>query len=115
MTLFLIYIIFLSILFLVFLSSILDIVIVNTKFMHRFTKLLAQYSSGLSGQHFVSVVLIYCLPTDAPYILDHVIDHESDSLVESFVVHLPFVGQVGRSCDGSQALFLIFLSNVPFV
>jgi hypothetical protein len=86
--------------FLVCFGSMLDVVIVNTKFMHRFAKLLAQYSSGLSGRHYVSVVLIDYLPADAPYIPDHVVDRGSDSLVESFVVHLPFVGQVGCGCDG---------------
>ena len=97
----------LSIVFLVYFGSMLDIVIVNTKFMHRFAKLLAQYSSGLSDQHCVRVVLICYLPMDAPYILNCVVDRDSDSLIESFVVHLPFVGQVGCGCEGSQALFLI--------
>jgi len=101
--------------FLVCFGSMLDIVIVNTKFLHRITKRLAQYLSGLSGRHYVSVVLILCLPMDTPYIPDHVVDLKGDSLVESFVVHLPFVGQVGPSYEGSQALFLIFLSNVPYV
>ena len=87
----------------------LDIVIVDTKFMHKFAKRLAQYSSELSGRHYVSMVLIRCLLADAPYILDHVVDHEGDNLIKSFVVHLPFVGQVGCGCEGSQALFLIFL------
>jgi hypothetical protein len=48
MTLFLIYIMFLSIMFLVYFRSKLDIVIVDTKFMHKIAKRLAQYSSGLS-------------------------------------------------------------------
>jgi hypothetical protein len=43
------------------------------------------------------------------------VDRECDTLVESFVVHSPNIGQVGPSCEGSQALFLIFLSNVPYV
>ena len=60
------------------------------------------------------MVLKYYLHVDAPYILGHVIDHECDTLVESFVVHSLFVGQVGPSCKGNQALFLIFLSNVPY-
>ena len=101
MTLFLIYIMFLSIMFLVYFGSMLDIVIVSDEFMHRIAKRLAQYSSGLSGWHCVSVVLIHCLPVDAPYIPDHVVDREGDSLVESFVVHLPFVGQVGPGYEGS--------------
>jgi hypothetical protein len=29
----------------------------------------------VSGQHYVSVVLICCLPVHAPYILGHVVDH----------------------------------------
>ena len=61
------------------------------------------------------MVLIRCLPVDAPYIPDHVVDHEGDSLVESSVVHFPSVGQVGPDCDGSsQARFLLFFSNVPY-
>ena len=60
------------------------------------------------------MVLKYCLPTDALYILGHVVDRECDTLVESFVVHSPFVEQVEADCEGNQALFLIFLSNVPY-
>ena len=60
------------------------------------------------------MVLICYLPTDAPYILGHVVDRECDTLVESFVVHSPFVEQVEPNHEGSQALLLIFLSNVPY-
>jgi hypothetical protein len=70
---------------------------------------------GVSGRHCVSMVLTRCLSTDAPYILGHVVDRKCDALVESFVVHFPNVGQLGSSCKGSQALFLIFLSNIPYV
>ena len=38
---------------------------------------------GVSARYCVSVMLIRCLPTDAPYILRHVVDHECDNLVES--------------------------------
>jgi hypothetical protein len=69
----------------------------------------------VSGRHCESVVLIHCLHANAPYILGHVVDRECDTLVESFVVHSPNVGQVGSSCERSQALFLIFLSNIPYV
>jgi hypothetical protein len=68
----------------------------------------------VSGRHCVSVVLIRCLPADASYILDHVVDRECDTLVESFVVHSLNIGQVGSSYEGSHALFLIFLSNIPY-
>jgi hypothetical protein len=60
-------------------------------------------------------MLKYCLPVGASYILGHVVDCECDTLVESFVVHSPSVGQVEPGCEGNQALFLIFLSNVSYV
>ena len=68
----------------------------------------------VSGQHFVSVVLICCLPADTPYISGHVVDRGCDTPVESYVVHSPFVEQVDRGCEGRQALFLTLLSNVPY-
>ena len=70
----------------------------------------------MSGQHCVSVVLIRCLPMDTPYILGHVVDRGCDTPVETFVVHSPNIGiQVGSSYEGRQAMFLIFLSNIPYV
>ena len=51
---------------------------------------------------------------DALYTPGHVVDRECDTLIESFVVHSSFVGQVGPGCKENQALFLIFLSNVPY-
>ena len=69
---------------------------------------------GVGGRHCVSVVLICCLPTDTPYILGHVVDRGCDTPIESFVVHSPFTEQVESGCEGRQALFLIFLSNVPY-
>jgi hypothetical protein len=92
----------------------LDIVMIDSKYMHMFTKRLAQYSSELSGQHYVSMVLKYCLPTDAFYTLGHVADHGCDTPIVSFVVHSPFIEQVEPGREESQALFLIFLSNVPY-
>jgi hypothetical protein len=59
----------------------------------------------VSGQHYVSVILIRCLPVDTPYIPGHVVDCGCDTPVESFVVHY----------ERRQALFLIFLSNIPFM
>ena len=106
---------FLFIMFLVCFSSMLDIVMIDNEFMHKFAKRLAQYSSELSGQHYVSVVLKHCLPADALYILSHVVNHKCDTLVESFVVHSPSIEYVGPNCEGNQALFSIFLSNVPYV
>ena len=77
----------LFIMFLVCSSYMLDIVMIDDEFMHMFTKLLAQYSSELSGRHHVSMVLRYCFPVDAFYTLGHVVDHGCDTPIESFVVH----------------------------
>ena len=104
----------LFIMFLVSSRYMLDIVIIDDEFMHMFAKLLAQYSSELSGQHYISVVLRYCLPTDTFCTLGHMVDRRCDTPVESFVVHSLFVEQVEHGCEGRQALFLIFLINVPY-
>jgi hypothetical protein len=93
----------------------LDIVMIDDEYMYMFAKRLTQYSSELSDQYYVSVVLKYCLPTDAFYTLGHVVDHRCDTPVDSFVVHSLFVEQVEPGCEESQALFLIFLSNIPYV
>jgi hypothetical protein len=114
MTLFYFNTMFLFIMFLVCSGSTFDIVIIDNEFMHEIAKRLIQYSSELSGQHYVSMVVRYCLPADALYMLGHVVDRGCDILVESSVVRSPYVEQVEPGCEGSLALFLIFLSNVPY-
>ena len=47
-------------------------------------------------------------------LLSHVVDRGCDTPIESFVVHSSFVEQVEPGYEGSQALLLIFLSNVPY-
>ena len=106
---------FIFAMFLVYFDYILGVVRIIIMFMHRIAKRSLLLTNRVSGRHCVSMVFIRCLPADAPYIPDRVVDREGDSLVESFVIHLPFVGQVGPGCKGSQALLLIFLSNVPYV
>jgi hypothetical protein len=46
----------------------------------------------VSGKYCVGVVPIPYFPTIAPYILDCVVDHRSDSPIESFIVHLLSIG-----------------------
>ena len=104
----------LFIMFLVCSSYMLDIVMIDDEFMHMFAKLLVQYSSKLSDQHYVSMVLIYGLPVDAFCTLGHVVDRGCDTPIKSFIVHSLFVEQVEHGCEGRQALFFIFLSNVPY-
>ena len=64
----------LFIMFLVCSSNMLDLVMIDDKYMRMFTKLLPQYSSELSGRHYVSIVLGCCLSTDAFCTLSHVAD-----------------------------------------
>ena len=64
----------------------LDIVMIDDEYMHMFTKLLAQFSRELSGRHYVSMVLRYCLPTDVFCTLGHVVDHGCDTSVHMYVL-----------------------------
>jgi hypothetical protein len=106
---------FLFISFLVYSSCIFDIVLIGTNYAHMFAKRLVQFRIRLGGRRNISVVFILGLPVNAPYILgQQVVDHGSDSLVESSVVHSPNIGQVEPGCKEGIALFLIFLSNVPY-
>ena len=41
------------------------------------------------------------------------LDRKCDTLIESFVVHLPFVGQIGPDYEGKHPLLVSFSSNVP--
>jgi hypothetical protein len=84
----------LFIMFLVCSSLLLDIVMIDDEYMHIFVERLIQYSSELSGRHYVSVVLRHCLPADALYMPAHVIDRGCNTLVEFFVAHSPCIEQV---------------------
>jgi hypothetical protein len=69
--------------------------------------------SWVSGKYYVGVVPIPYLPAIAPYIPDYVVDRGSDSPVESFVVHLPSIGQTENNYYRKvTAMFYIFLSNI---
>ena len=97
--------------FLVYFDYMLGVVRVIIMFMNRIAKRSFLLMNGVSGRHCVSVVLIPCLPANAPYIPDRVVDRRGDNPVESSLIHLPSVGLVGRGCDGSsQALFF----NPPY-
>jgi hypothetical protein len=101
--------------FLVCSSLLLDIVMIDDEYMHMFVERLVQYSSELSSRHYISMVLRYCLPADALYMLGHVVDRGCDTPDESFVVHSPCIEQVeprlqrkGKLCSRT------FLGNVPY-
>jgi hypothetical protein len=97
-------------LFIIFLvCSSLLLVMIDDEFMHMFVERLIQYSSELSGRHYVSMVLRYCFPADALYMLGHVVDRGCDTPIESFVVHSPCIEQVTSVTKEGKALF----SNFP--
>jgi hypothetical protein len=92
----------LFIMFLVCSSCIFDIVIVNDEFMHMFVERLIQFSKELGGMYYVSVVLRYYLPANAPYMSSRVVDRGCDRLVESYVVHPLCVGFVEPGLEGGD-------------
>ena len=90
-------------------NSIFDIFMINNGHKHLFVERLTQFSSGLSGRKYVSVVLIYALPADASYLPSCVVDRGCDKPVESFEFHPPVIRLVEYSFEDYLALFLIFL------
>ena len=74
--------------FLVWSSNMLDIVMINDEYMHMFAKLLAQFLRQLSGRHYVSMVLRYCLHADVFCTLGHVVDHGCDTPIESLYLFI---------------------------
>jgi len=98
MTLFLILFMFLVIMFIVYFDYMLSIA--RLSLYSSISSYIARSKvHRVSGRHCVSTVLIRCLPTDAPYILGHVVDHGCDTLVEYFVVHSSNIGQVGSNYE----------------
>jgi hypothetical protein len=94
MTLFLIDYIFLVIMIIVYFDYISSTI---RLYLYSSTCLYSAHSCDqrVSGRHCVSMVLIRCLPTDAPYILGHQVkDRGCDILVEFSIVHSPNIGLV---------------------
>ena len=78
MTLLFILFMFLVIMFIVYFDYILSIVRLSS------CSSISSYSAHskvawVSGRYCVSMVIIRCLPADAPYILGHVVDHGCDT------------------------------------
>ena len=104
----------LIIMFLVCSSSIFDIVLIDNEFMYKFAKRLALDARELSGRSHVGVVLRCYLPANVSYWPGRVVVRDSDSFVDSYIVHPPLIGQAefvlrSKSCDA-----LIYFSNVPY-
>ena len=77
--------------FLLYSSSIFDIVMINDKSTHLFVELLVYYARMLGSRNYVSMVLRYNLLVDSPYSPSRVVDRGHDRPIESFVVHPPSI------------------------
>jgi len=105
----------LFIMFLVCTSSIFDIVMIDNEFMYKFAKRLALNSRELSGRSYVGVVLRYYLPATVSYWLGHVVVHDGDSFIDSYIVHPPLIGQAEFVLRSKSCYVLIYFSNVPYI
>jgi hypothetical protein len=78
-------------------SCIFDIVVISTDDFYMFVKRLAQYSSGLGGRFYVSVVLRYYIYLQMlPNVWERVVDHRCDRVVES-LCNPPFIRRQSRA------------------
>jgi hypothetical protein len=75
--------------FLLYSSSIFDIVMINDKSTHLFIQLLVYYVRMIGSRKYVSMVLRYNLLEDSPYTPGHVVDHGSDRPFKSLAIHPP--------------------------
>ena len=80
------------IMFLVCSSSIFDIVMIDNEFMYEFAKRLALDTWELSGRSYVGVLLRYYLRANVSYWSGCVVVRDSDSFVDSDIVHPPLIG-----------------------
>jgi hypothetical protein len=77
--------------FLLYSSSIFDIVITNDKSTHLFVELLVYYTRMLGSRKYASMVLRYNLLADSPYTPGRVVDRGCDWPIRSFAVHPPSI------------------------
>jgi hypothetical protein len=73
--------------FLLYSSSIFDIVMIIDKSTHLLVELLVYYAHMLGSRKYVSMVLGYNLLADSPYTPGRVVDRGRDRPIESFAVH----------------------------
>jgi len=87
---------------------------IYNEFMYKFSKHLALDMWELSGRSHVGMVLRCYLPANVSYWPGCVVVRDSDSFVDSYIVHPPLLGQAefvlrSKSCDA-----LIYFSNIPY-
>jgi hypothetical protein len=77
--------------FLLYSSSIFDIVMINDMSKHLFVELLVCYTLMLGSRKYVSMVLRYNLLAGSPYTSGRVVDRGRERPIESFAVHPPSI------------------------
>jgi hypothetical protein len=92
--------------FLLYSSSIFDIVMITDKSTHLLVELLVFYAHMLSSRKYISMVLRYNLLADSPYTPGHVVDRGHDKPIESFVVHPLSIRLVEQWFLGGSSFFL---------
>jgi hypothetical protein len=95
--------------FLLYSSSMFDIVLINDKSMHLFVELLVFYAHMLGSRKYVSMVLRYNLLEDSPYTSGRVVDRGRDRPIESFAVHPPSIRLVEQWFLGGSSFVLDLL------
>ena len=93
-------------------SSIFDMI--DNEFMYKFAKRLALDARELSGRSHVHVVLRCYLHANVSYWPGCVVVRDSDSFVDSYIVHPPSIGQVELVLRSKSYDVLIYFSNVPY-
>jgi hypothetical protein len=92
--------------FLLYSSSIFDIVMINDKSTHLFVELLVFYAHMLGSRKYVSMLLRYNLLADSPYTPGRVVDPGRDRPIESFVVHPPSIRLLEQWFLGGSSFIL---------
>ena len=104
----------LFIMFLVCSSSIFDIVMIDNEFMYEFAKRLALFTWELGGRSHVGAVLRCYLPANVSYWPGRVVVRDSDTFVDSYIVHPSLIGQAEFVLLSKSCYVLIYFSNVPY-
>jgi len=87
---------------------------IDNEFMYKFAKRLALDTWELGCRSHVGVVLRCYLPANVSNWPGHVVVHDGDSFIDSYIVHPPLVGQVVFVLRSKSCYVLIYFSNVPY-
>ena len=104
----------LFIMFIICSSYIFDIVMNDNECIHMFIERLVLIMRELGGRLSLSVVLRWHLRANASYWPSIVVDHGCDFTVESSIAHTLSILIIQQYYKDCFALFLIFLTNVPY-